>query len=129
VTITVVVKNRGLNSETMNVAVTAGGSSVGQQQVSISSGDLKTLSFTWDTPSSTSGTISIQAQATISTGDGDGSDNTLSTTAKVNPQPVVKTGDTTPSYLLYGGVGAVAAIAATVAFLFLRRRKTPSPTL
>src|SRR6266540_1254968 len=118
VTITVVVKNRGLNSETMNVAVTAGGSSVGQQQVSISSGELKTLSFTWDTPSSTSGTISIQAQATISTGDGDGSDNTLSTTAKVNPQPVVKTGDTTPSYLLYGGVGAVAAIAATVAFLF-----------
>ena len=129
VTITVVVKNRGLNSETMNVAVTAGGNSIGQQQVSISSGELKTLSFTWDTPSSTSGTISIQAQATISTGDGDGSDNTLSTTAKVNPQPVVKTGDNTPSYLLYGGVGAVAAIAAIAAFLFLRRRKAPSPTL
>jgi len=124
--VTVVVKNKGLNAETTSVAVTGGGTSIGQQQVSINPGELKTLSFTWVTPSSTSGTISIQAQATVSTGDGDGSDNTLSTTLKVNAQPVVHTSNPTSPYLLYGGVGAAAAIIAIAAFLFIRRRRTPS---
>ncbi len=127
--VTVVVKNKGLNAETTSVAVTDGATSIGQQQVSINPGELKTLSFTWVVPSSTSGTISIQAQATISTGDGDGSDNTLSTKLKVNPQPVVHTPDSTSSYLLYGGAGAAAAIIAVAAFLFVRRRRTPSPAV
>jgi len=124
--VTVVVKNKGLNAETTSVAVTGGGTSIGQQQVSINPGELKTLSFTWVVPSSTSGTVSIQAQATVSTGDGDGSDNTLSTTVKVNPQPVDHTPNSTSPYLLYGGVGAAAAIIAIAAFLFIRRRRTPS---
>jgi len=124
--VTVVLKNKGLNAETTSVAVTSGAISIGQQQVSINSGELKTLSFTWVVPSSTSGTVTIQAQATISTGDGDGSDNTLSTTLKVNAQPVNHNPTTTSPYLLYGGIGAAAAIIAIAAFLFIRRRRTPS---
>jgi len=124
--VTVVLKNKGLNAETTSVAVTSGAISIGQQQVSINPGELKTLSFTWVIPSSTSGTVTIQAQATISTGDGDGSDNTLSTTLKVNAQPVNHNPTTTSPYLLYGGIGAAAAIIAIAAFLFIRRRRTPS---
>ena len=128
VTVTVVVKNKGLNPETMGVAVTAGGTSVGQQQVSINQGEITTLHFSWLVPSSKSGTITIQAQATINTGDGDGSDNTLTTTLKVNAQTANHTSQG-PDYTLYGGLGAAAAIAAVVALLFVRRRRKPRQIL
>jgi hypothetical protein len=128
VTITVGVKNKGLDPETVTVSLSAGGASIGQQQVSLNPGDSTTLTFHWNTTGITPGTVTIKAMAAISTG-GNTSDNTLSTTVTVNAPPVVQPTSSVP-YVLYGGVGAaVAAILAVVTLLFLRRRRTSAATL
>jgi uncharacterized protein YfaS (alpha-2-macroglobulin family) len=128
VTITVGVKNKGLDPETVTVSLSAGGASIGQQQVSLNPGDSTTLTFHWNTTGITPGTVTIKAMAAISTG-GNTSDNTLSTTVTVNGQPVVQPTSSVP-YVLYGGVGAaVAAILAVVTLLVLRRRRISAATL
>src|SRR2546425_3195736 len=127
VTITVRVKDKGLDPESITLSLSAGGASIGQQPVSLNAGDNTTLTFHWNTAGTTPGTVTITAEATISTGDGNPSDNSLSTTVTVNPQPV--TGTSSLPIVLYGGAGAAVAILAVVALLVLRRRRATASTL
>ncbi len=80
VTIVVEVKNEGLNPETTTVKVTAAGSTIGQEDITLNLGESTILTFNWNTTGTNNGSVIVDAQASITTGDSTPNDNTRSTT-------------------------------------------------
>ena len=83
VTLFVDVKNDGLNPETITVTITAAGNIVAQEDIALDPGQLTTLTFNWNTTGTSNGSVVVEAEASITTGDSSPNDNFRSTTVSI----------------------------------------------
>lgn len=83
--INVTVENQGTYTETITVTLTdiTAGTQIGSQAVTLDVGTATTVSFNWDTTSSSIGGHALEATAGVVTGETDIADNTMSTTVSV----------------------------------------------
>jgi PKD repeat protein len=75
--INVTVSNRGDSVETFDVTIYAGATSIGAQAITLTAGNSKTITFTWDTSGFAYGNYTIWAYAWPLPGETDTADNAL----------------------------------------------------
>jgi len=94
VSIKVTVENQGCNTETFDTTVYANTTSIGSQSVTLVSGAITTITFTWDTTGLAKDDYVISAYATPVPGEDDLADNTFTdgTVTVVYPGDVNKDG-------------------------------------
>jgi PKD repeat protein len=116
--IDVVIRNKGVSTESFSVKVYYDGKEIATKQVvDLESGEEITLTFEWDTTNVAEGTYQILAKAIGVKDDGNPDDNEFPD-GTIRVQPVQQSFPT----LLVGGIGGVVIIAI-LALLYIRKRK------
>jgi len=76
VSIEVVAQDHGTNAETFTVRCYGNSSLIGSQAISLAPGQLYPISFSWNTSSTTLGTYTLSAEASVVAGETNTDDNT-----------------------------------------------------
>jgi len=129
VSITVMTKNEGTETETFDMTIYQGTTTIEKQTVTnLSPGASKSLTSKWDTVEVSPGTYTIRAVASAVPGENDTADNTFidgKVTVQETPPPPPPPPSASDNFL-YAVVGIVTVIVATIVVYLVRvwRRRT-----
>ncbi len=122
ISISVTVRNGGLESESFDVTVFFDTTEIDTKQVvGLGAGEEETVTFEWDTTEMTLGNYQIKATASVVEGETNTANNEFvdgTVTVKAASEPI-------PWTLVIGGIIGVAVVVAVI-FLLLRRRGAAS---